>query len=147
MNIQIREVESNTVLPIRQKVLRVGKALEFCKMPGDDDNSTIHLGLYFNNVLAGIATLMIDDHPDFSFKNSQLRLRGMAVLPDYQKKQLGNLLLEKAIEIAKSQNYKILWFNAREIAVGFYQKFGFSVKGNVFMIEDVGPHFLMYKSL
>jgi len=147
LNIQIREVESNTVLPIRQKVLRDGKALKFCKMPGDDDNSTIHLGLYFNNVLAGIATLMIDDHPDFSFKNSQLRLRGMAVLPDHQKKQLGNLLLEKAIQIAKSQNYKILWFNAREIAVGFYQKFGFSVKGNIFMIEDVGPHFLMYKSL
>lgn len=146
MNIQIKEVDVAAILPIRQKVLRDGKALEFCEMPGDNLPSTTHLGIYYNDKLVGIASLMKDNHPDFS-NNSQLRLRGMAVLQDYQKKQLGKLLLEEAVHTAKAKKYDILWFNARNIAVEFYKKFNFSVKGDLFMMEDVGPHFLMYKKL
>ncbi|MDT0293223.1 GNAT family N-acetyltransferase [Mesonia ostreae] len=146
MNIEMKEVDAAVVLPIRQKVLREGKPIEMCKMPGDELSSSIHLGLFYENKLAGIATLMVDAHPDFP-DLSQLRLRGMAVLPEFQKKQLGKLLIEEAINISQKKHADILWFNARETAIGFYEKFDFSVKGNGFLIEDVGNHFLMYKEL
>lgn len=146
MNIEIKEVDAAVVLPIRQEVLRKGKPLNLCKMQGDELQSSIHLGLFYEDKLAGIATLMADAHPDFP-DLSQLRLRGMAVLPEFQKKQLGKLLIEEAIHMAKKKNVSLLWFNARVLAVEFYEKFGFSVKGNLFSIEGVGNHFLMYKEL
>lgn len=146
MKIEIKEVDVAVILPIRQKVLREGKPIEMCKMPGDNLESSVHLGLYCENELTGIASLMVDAHPDFP-DLSQLRLRGMAVLPKFQKKKLGELLIEETVTIAEKNHANLLWFNAREAAVGFYEKFGFSVKGNRFFIEDVGNHFLMYKKL
>ncbi|MDQ7917489.1 GNAT family N-acetyltransferase [Mesonia sp. MT50] len=146
MNIEIKEVDVAVVLSIRQEVLRNGKPIRMCKMQGDELPSSIHLGLFYENKLAGITSLMVEAHPEFP-DLSQLRLRGMAVLPEFQKKKLGKLLMEEAISVSQKKHADILWFNAREAAVGFYEKFGFSVRGNLFNIKDVGDHFLMYKEL
>lgn len=69
----------------------------------------------------------------------------MAVLPSHQKKGLGEKLMEAAEDYIKQQNGRTIWFNAREIAVGFYKKLGYAIEGEPFDISDIGPHYVMFK--
>jgi ribosomal protein S18 acetylase RimI-like enzyme len=71
----------------------------------------------------------------------------MAVLPQYQKQGLGEKLVESAEKLIVEKEGNLIWFNARENAVGFYKKLGYEVKGDVFDIAGVGPHYIMYKAL
>ena len=76
---------------------------------------------------------------------NQYRLRGMGVLKDYQGFNFGKLLVKKAESLVKQKGAKLLWFDARLIAVGFYKKLGFVKIGEQFDIPKVGPHYVMYK--
>ena len=76
----------------------------------------------------------------------QYQLRGMAILKPYQKKGLGNLLLETGEEEISKQCSR-LWFNAREIAVNFYKNNGYKIIGKPFVIEPIGLHYIMSKKL
>ena len=49
--------------------------------------------------------------------------------------------------IIQKYNCNLLWFNARETAVDFYKKMGYTVIGESFIINDIGTHFVMYKKL
>ena len=69
----------------------------------------------------------------------------MAVLPTHQKKGLGDLLLEAAEDYIKQKDADLIWFNAREVAVGFYSKAGYTISGELFEIPNVGPHYVMFK--
>ena len=40
----------------------------------------------------------------------------------------------------------LLWCNARIIAIEFYKKIGFQIKGEEFDIADIGKHYFMYKN-
>ncbi len=71
----------------------------------------------------------------------------MAVLATHQKKGFGEALVQTAEEFCKKQTATLIWFNARSTAVGFYQKMGYEKSGSEFEIHDVGPHFLMFKTL
>lgn len=145
MPITLKLVTLSEILPIRQAVLRPGKTIEHCYFDMDQDKETLHLGLYENNNLAGIATLVKNHHPQLA-KNAY-QLRGMAVLKDFQKKQYGQKLLTKATDLAAEKNMDLLWMNARESALKFYQKSGFNIFGNAFEIPEIGTHFVMYKHL
>lgn len=142
----IKQITSQETYPVRQPVLRPGKPIESCIFDGDDLPDTAHFGIYDNNNVIGIVSVFKASSPLFS-EAAQFQLRGMAVLPAYQKLGLGDLLLKAAEDYIKSRNSPLIWFNAREIAVGFYKKAGYSIKGDMFKIPDVGPHYVMYKPL
>ncbi|MGB3776426.1 MAG: GNAT family N-acetyltransferase, partial [Leeuwenhoekiella sp.] len=78
---------------------------------------------------------------------SQYRLRGMAVLPAYRGKDYGKKLIAEGEKILRERGVAVLWFNAREIAVGFYEKLDFKIVGESFEIPTVGSHYVMYKKL
>ena len=44
----------------------------------------------------------------------------------------------------KERQVDLWWCNARLVAVGFYEKLGLSVYGDIFEIEPIGPHKLMF---
>ncbi|SNB42987.1 Acetyltransferase, GNAT family, YitI (fragment) [Flavobacterium psychrophilum] len=46
-----------------------------------------------------------------------------------------------------SNQASLIWFNAREAAVPFYEKLGYTKNGLPFAIANVGIHFLMFKNL
>lgn len=71
----------------------------------------------------------------------------MGVLDEFQKNGYGNLIIEYAEALLKKKNINILWCNAREIAVNFYNKNGFQITGSPFNIETVGKHYTMFKRL
>jgi len=71
----------------------------------------------------------------------------MASVKKAQGKGFGKLLLDEAEKTLKNQGVEILWCNARTVALGFYKKLGYQLVGNVFQVEQVGPHFVMFKKL
>jgi ribosomal protein S18 acetylase RimI-like enzyme len=142
----IQKITSTETYPVRHIVLRAGKPIESCKFDGDELVSTHHFGYYFNNQIIGVISLFAIDNSHFITQKS-FQIRGMAVLPAFQKQGVGEALVKEAEKFCTTQKADLIWFNARTSAVGFYQKMGYEILGPEFEIYDVGPHFLMYKKL
>ena len=141
----IKEITSAETYAVRHPVLRAGRPIETCVMPGDDAEDTFHLGLFDAEKLIGVVTFMNAAKPQF--KGKQYQLRGMAVLDGYQGKGLGNLLVAAGETRLKAAGYKLLWCNARIKALNFYTRKGFKIEGEPFEIAPIGTHYMLYKNL
>lgn len=138
----IREIKPEDTYAIRLKVLKTNKNYQH-QYQVDFNKTTKHFGIFQKTQLIGIATIMQANHPNLA--ENAIQLRGMAVLPEFQKKGIGKMLLKDLVKIY--QNQSIIWCNARDYAVGFYKSLGFSIFGEKFYIKNVGDHFVMYKNL
>jgi GNAT superfamily N-acetyltransferase len=142
--IKINKIKYIDTFPVRSAVLRQGKPIESCFFLGDDAVGTTHFGLYIENNIIGVASVFTSNNENFDNK-TQLQLRGMAILKEYQNMGFGKLLIEEIFNFIESTQLELLWFNARESAVPFYEKLGCTKKGASFEIPEIGTHFLMYK--
>lgn len=127
-------------------MLRPGLPLHEVQFEHDDDDQTFHLGAFSDNKLVSVASFYYQKHPELEGEH-HYRLRGMATHPDFQRKGLSQELLKVAFPIIKQNFCSLVWCNARESALGFYQKVGFENHHGPFDIPGIGPHFLMYKIL
>ena len=143
---EIRKITASETFSVRHPVLRPGKAIETCHFEGDALKSTRHFGYFEGDSLAGVASLF-HANSDLFPEIEQFQLRGMAVLPEYQKKGIGEKLVFQAEKEAKNRYGELMWFNAREIAVPFYEKLGYEIIGEPFDIGDIGKHLVMFKKL
>ena len=136
-------VPLDVILPLRKSVIIAGTNRDTPYFPGDEAPETLHVGAFDENACIGCATLM------YSTWESEpaWQLRGMAVAADRQKTGIGCAILkfldttlpEKASAVG-------IWCNAREKAVPFYTKNGYAVVSDRFVIENVGPHYKLYKA-
>jgi len=141
----VKQITAVETYAVRHPVLRAGRPIETCAMPGDDAQDTFHLGLFDAEKLIGVVTFMNATKTQFTGK--QYQLRGMAVLDGYQGKGLGNLLVAAGEARLKAAGYKLLWCNARIKALNFYTRKGFKIEGKPFEIDPIGTHYLLYKHL
>jgi len=109
---------------------------ESCAVQGDD--RAAHFGVFIGTELVGVASV-------FDISGSA-RLRKFAVDTQHQGKGLGSALMQHAINTAQENGASIFWFDARESAIEFYKKFGFTVEGCKFYKSEI-PYFKMSKSL
>lgn len=142
----IKEISAKETFIVRHPVLRKGKPIETCAFKGDDLKTTHHFGLFDNSDLIGIISLFLKTNTIFA-ENLQAQIRGMAILESHQKKGFGEILVKHCEKYCISNQFDLIWFNARTAAVGFYKKMGYEIKGNPFEIPEVGEHYLMYKKL
>lgn len=124
-------------------MLRPNGTIEDCVFQGDNDELTFHLGAFVDKKLVSVASFYFERSDKFSDPN-QFRLRGMATLPEYQGKGLSSALLRTAFPLIKQNQCTLLWCNAREKAMGFYEKVGFTPVGEHFSIPNIGKHVLMF---
>lgn len=143
--LSIKTTEASEILKVRLDILRKGMTLEDCHFSGDNDPESIHFAAFASDHIIGCCTLTVN--PQSTIKDSYYQLRGMAVLEDYQGSGIGRKLLLAAESKLIELGQKVLWFNARTPAVGFYQKYGYQALGNEFIIEGVGPHYKMLKEI
>ena len=143
--IEIKKINSTETIIVRHPVLRFGKPIESCHFEGDDLPTTSHFGLYFENQLVAIISSFKVQNKLFIEEN-QYQIRGMAVLEEFQKKGFGEALLNYCENEIRIKKGKLIWFNARETAVGFYKKSGYEVLGGKFEIPEVGPHYILFKT-
>ncbi|PVX45272.1 acetyltransferase (GNAT) family protein [Flavobacterium sp. 103] len=142
----IEKITDLETYSVRHAVLRKGKPIETCQFEGDALPSTRHFGYFLNNDLVGIISIFKNNNVIFA-ANNQYQIRGMAVLESHQKKGIGELLVKHCEVYCKKLQSDLIWFNARTVAVGFYEKLGYAKVGMAFEIKDVGEHYLMAKSI
>ncbi|HYE74824.1 MAG TPA: GNAT family N-acetyltransferase [Blastocatellia bacterium] len=131
---------------VRHAVLKPDRPYEEIIYPGDDDPSTLHLGLVEDNQLIGVATLILDACP-VNGQANDWRLRGMATLERVRNRGVGGLLLSRCIEYAREQGGSRVWCNGRTLARRFYERHGLQPVGAEFINPHTGPHYLFVLDL
>ena len=144
--IQVRRAAPSEVIDVRHAVLRAGRPRSTAFFSGDDHAHTRHWIAKAGDDIIGVVSTMAADFPspnelppDQPIPRRQLR--GMATLPTWRGKGIGRSLLS-ALE---QETAEPIWCNARESAVGFYERNGWQVVGEPFEIDPIGTHFKMVK--
>jgi len=138
----ISYVSLDTILPLREAVIITGTNRNTPYFSGDDAGDTLHVGVIEDDVCVGCATLMYSEWES----EPAWQLRGMAVSPECQKHGIGSALLGFLHGTLREKTPAVgIWCNARETAVPFYVKAGFTIVSDRFLIEHVGPHFRLFK--
>ena len=143
-NIEIKLINSKLTHNIRSQVLWPHKDLKDCIINEDNLKSTFHLGTFFNSEIVSIGTFIKEKNNCFNSINDQYRLRAMATSKSHQGKSMGQMLINFAINYLRKKNIKLIWCDARKIAITFYKKSGFKTHGEYYIIPKIGHHKLMY---
>ena len=127
------------LVAFRRRILRTPLGLDFTAGQLAAERADIHIAAYLQGELGGCVILTDVD-------GSILKLRQMAVHPDYQGRGLGVRILAFAERLAAERGYRDVVLHARESAVRFYDRAGYTVTGEVFT-EVTIPHRRMVKRL
>jgi GNAT superfamily N-acetyltransferase len=131
----IRPSTLDEILELRDEVIIQGTGRTMPEFPGDRQETTIHMGAFAAGRNVGCATFLQsswDGEPAW-------QLRGMATAPDFRGIGIGAALLQEAerVLIARSP-IRILWCNARQVAVPFYEKLGWRIETDEFLTPGIG---------
>ena len=126
------------MVALRHRVLRAPLDLSFSAEQLADEIDQIHLALWQDSVLAGTLLLMPPD------QDGEAKLRQMAIRPDMERRGLGTSLARRGEDELQRLGATGARLAARETAIVFYQRLGYSVEGASF-IEVTLPHRLMRK--
>ena len=143
----IREISSADTLSLRNEVLRPGKDISECIFDSDDAPDTRHFGaIDTQNNIVGIVSVYRSGNPSITGINPY-QIRAMAIRSTCRGQGLGSSLLTSAENYAKSRSSTLIWANARSSVIGFYTQSGYSLASDEFVIDGIGPHYLVTKSL
>lgn len=117
---------------MRHNVLWPNKPIEFCLVDGDEKG--IHIGADINGKVVSVASIYIN--------NGEARLRKFATYSSFQGQGIGTALIKYALDYLKLHDIHYFWCDARESAIGFYQRFGMNIDGERFYKSGV-PYFKM----
>jgi GNAT superfamily N-acetyltransferase len=135
------------ILPIRMKVLRDGTPSQDPRYTEDDWDVTTRLALYKYEEIVGTSSWLtkVFPLPHAHSNNFDTQLRGMAVDQSLQSTGLGAELLLYGVHMAQRNGAGIVWARARDRALKFYEKNGFTTVGDAFLDEATGmSHHLVY---
>lgn len=129
---------------IRKNILYSKLPKDFCIYDEDLLKTTYHFGLFVENELVSILTMI--KKKALYYKNlPAYQLRGMATKFNFQKKKLGQkLILYSILTILKKTKTSVIWCNARKDISNFYLQNNFLVKGRMFYIKNIGLHKCMF---
>jgi GNAT superfamily N-acetyltransferase len=142
----IKEITYQETFLVRNLTLRKGKPIETCFFEGDDLIETKHFGYFDDGKNIGTVSIYRNKNTIFNSPN-QYQIRGMAILNEFQGRGYGKQLIKHCENYLKTNNTGLVWFNARETAIPFYEKLGYKTVGFPFAIADVGIHLIMFKKI
>tara|TARA_R110002073_G_scaffold37866_3_gene109018 strand:+ start:31600 stop:32058 length:459 start_codon:yes stop_codon:yes gene_type:complete len=142
-------IDARETYPLRHSVLRPTLTIDQVGMEHDDLETSFHVGARCTdtgNILA-IMTVMRDPLPDGLIGTGMMawRIRGMASHPEARGTGAGGAVLAFGIAHAWGMHNDLIWCNARRVAYGFYERYGFEIVGDEFDIEGIGPHKVMVR--
>ncbi len=142
--ITVKKITAEETYYIRKEVLRKGIDLPY-RFEGDFDRDTFHIGVFFDGDLVSVSSIMKNSNK--MFHGRQYQLRGMATSLKARGKGCGKKMIDYIVQILQENNSSVLWCDAREVAVAFYEKSGLITFGESFLITQIGKHYLMYRKL
>ncbi len=128
------------LVALRELVLRKPLGLEFTEEQLSQEYDSIHLACYdsHNRLLACLVLKPKSDN--------EVKMRQVAVSPEYQKQGAGTFLVNASEIIARNEGFKKMVLSARLPAVPFYERLDYHTKGEVY--TEVGiDHMEMWKEL
>lgn len=132
---------SNSI-ELRRELLRKPLGLEFTPHDLEYEDLQNHFAAFNGDTL--IATLVLKP-ADFQNK-SIIKMRQVAVSPEFQSKGVGKQLVEFSEKWARKNQFHRIELHARKTAIEFYKSMNYQASGFEFI--EVGiPHVLMYKIL
>ena len=72
-------------------------------------------------------------------------MTGLAIVKSHQGKGIGRELVETSLRKVTANKAAFIWCFARDFAVKFYVKLGFSLKIQEVLIPHIGSHRIMFK--
>jgi 7-cyano-7-deazaguanine synthase len=142
-------VAPHWVWPPRHRNLRRGQPFHTARYDEVDFlPTTWHMLLRLGGRPVGCATLMADprepaaDGPYAGGPTLGLRLRGMAVDPEFRGRGFGRMLMEACQEESRRRGTG-LWCNARVGAIPHYLACGYQRVGEEFEMPAIGPHYML----
>jgi N-acetylglutamate synthase-like GNAT family acetyltransferase len=127
------------MVQLRDEVLRKPLGLTFSPEQLDAEKNDILIGAFEDGRILGCCILT-------PINQDTIKLRQMAVSKKQQHKGIGYSIMQFAENLARDKGFKLITMNARDTAIGFYQKMGYQVVGDEF-IEVTVPHHVMQKRL
>ena len=126
-------------LLLREAVLRTPLGLALTEEELADESNCRHLGGFDGERLTAVLLLRPLDE-------QTVKMRQVAVHPEFQALGLGSQLVAFAESFAKERGFTQMAAHARATALAFYRKAGYKVLGDDF-IEATIPHRLVTKQL
>ncbi|MCW3092793.1 MAG: acetyltransferase, family [Ferruginibacter sp.] len=124
---------------LRYEIMRKPLGLNFSQEELAKEKNDILIGAFDEDEMMGCCILS-------DMKDGCARLRQMAVQKNMQGKGIGESIMRFAEIIARDKGFKALTMHARDTAIGFYEKYGYKVKGDRFIEINI-PHHIMEKKL
>jgi predicted N-acetyltransferase YhbS len=140
----IKQIDHGTkeylqMVNLRDNVLRRPLGLTFSHDELADEKDDTLIACMDDGEMLGCCILTALD-------SETVRLRQMAVPDKLHGKGIGASIMGFAENLARDKGYSFISMHARDAAIGFYEKFGYQVKGAQF-IEVNLPHHIMEKGL
>ena len=133
---EIRRIQWQETIALRHAVLWPDRPPEFCHVEGDE--GAWHFGAYLPEGLVSVASV----YPE----GRSARLRKFATATGFQGRGIGTRMLSHILSDLRSKGVSCFWCDARESAIGFYQRFGMKPEGDRFYKGEV-PFFKMSVAL
>ena len=131
--------EYSQMVDLRLQILRKPIGLAFTEEELSAEKNDILIAAFDEDEILGCCMLTEIDR-------EKIRLRQMAVKPEFQGTGIGASIMLFAENLAKDKGYDKMIMHARDTAIGFYEKIGYQVQGDEF--TEVGlPHHVMEKKL
>ncbi|OCK50187.1 GNAT family acetyltransferase [Chryseobacterium sp. CBo1] len=131
-----------------EKYLNEGFTTEKLTSEIQNENSQFYFALSDNEVIGYLKVNSGNAQTELQDKNS-LEIERIYVSKDFHGKKVGQILYDKALEIAKNKNLKYVWLGVWEEnhrAVQFYKKNGFvEFDQHIFLFGDEKQTDLMMK--
>ena len=146
LQVEINKVDAEKIRPLRHSELRKGQDYSTTSYLKDYEEGTFHMACIVDDKIVTCATLYAQTSMKIK-SNNAYRLRGMATDSNFQRKGYARNLMVESFKELKKRNCDMVWCNARLVAVSFYESLGFKIKGDLFDISEIGPHYYMYKEI
>lgn len=131
--------EYERMIQLRHLILRLPLGLCFSKEELEKEKNNILIASFDDDEMLGCCMLTPID-------STTLQLRQMAVPDKLQGKGIGASIMSFAENLARDKGYNKMIMHARDTAIGFYEKFGYKIKGNAFNEVNL-THHVMEKKL
>jgi predicted GNAT family N-acyltransferase len=141
--LEVVELTSAETHPLRLVVLRSDTPTKEVTFPDDDLPGTVHLGVRSGGEIVGVSTWIPRPYHD----EPAVQLRGMATATNLQGRGVGGILVEAGC-LRAAAVAPLVWARARDTALAFYLRHGFTVDGDGF-VDDLTakPHHFIVRPL
>lgn len=140
----IREVDHGSpgywaTADLRDAVLRKPLGLRFFSEELEAEKDSRHVACYHGERLVGCLVLQL-------LGDREVRMKQVAVVPDLQRNGIGTAMVKYSEALARRVGFTRMVLHARETAVPFYERQGYSRLEERFE-EVTVPHWMMAKRL